>query len=127
MSAPSAPPPPPPRTADDQDKSSSKAEKEESGEKQGKREVVKGELIEAPRPIYPEEAKKRKIEGTVAVDIVIGHEGNVIYARAASGPELLQGAARDAAFKARFKPAMLNGRAVKVTAVISYDFALDEK
>ncbi len=40
MSTPTAPPPSPPRTADDQNKSSAKAEKDGSGQKQEKREVV---------------------------------------------------------------------------------------
>jgi len=127
MSAPSAPPPPPPRKADDQDKSSAKAEKEESGQKQDKREVVKGEVIEAPQPIYPDEAKEQKVEGMVTVGIVIDEEGKVISAKVSSGPELLHAASRDAAFKARFKPTTLNGKPVKATGAMTYNFVLDKK
>ncbi len=127
MSAPSAPPPPPPRKSDDQDKSSAKAKKEESGQKQDKGEVVKGELIEAPQPVYPDEAKEQKVEGTVTVSIVINEEGKVISAKVASGHQLLHAASRDAAFKARFKPTKLSGQPVKVTGVITYNFVLDKK
>lgn len=116
---PAQPPVPPTKPTAAQEKSD-KSRKD-------KQDAKKGELIEAPRPVYPEEARKQKIEGTVSVNIVIGDEGNVIEARATSGPELLQGAAKDAALKARFKPTLINGKAVKVSGVMTYDFVLDEK
>lgn len=87
----------------------------------------KGKLIEAPRPIYPEEAKAKKVEGQVSVAIVIGEEGNVISARPISGPELLQGAAKDAALKARFEPTVVDGKPAKVSGTMTYKFVLDEK
>ena len=67
--------------------------------------MEKGGLIEAPQPVYPVEAREKKIEGEVSVAIVIGEDGNVVSAKPTSGPEELQGAAREAAFKARFQPA----------------------
>lgn len=96
-------------------------------EKPEKPEVQEGELIEAPKPIYPDEAKAKKIEGRVTVSIVIGEEGNVISARPTSGPDLLQGAAKDAALKARFKPTSVNGKPAKVAGAMTYNFVLDEK
>ena len=92
-----------------------------------KQDVKKGGLIEAPRPIYPPEAKEKKVEGQVTVSIVIGEEGTVISARPTSGPELLQGAAKDAALKARFHPTVVNGKAAKVAGAMTYNFVLDEK
>ena len=86
---------------------------------------VKGELIEAPRPEYPDEAKKQKVEGTVTVTITIGEEGKVIFARAKSGPSILHEASVTAAYKARFKPSTVNGKPVKVAAIMTYDFKLD--
>ncbi len=113
------PPAPPAKPASEQEKS-----EKPRGDK---KEVQKGELIEAPRPIYPDEAKAKKIEGQVTVSIVIGEEGNVISARPTSGPELLQGAAKDAALKARFKPTVVNGKPAKVAGAMTYNFVLDEK
>lgn len=92
-----------------------------------KQDVKKGGLIEAPRPIYPPEAREKKVEGQVTVSIVIGEEGTVISARPTSGPELLQGAAKDAALKARFHPTVVNGKPAKVSGAMTYDFVLDEK
>lgn len=136
------PPPPPPRqpertqptqppansvsSALTQDKESSAAKNGESSQKTD-RKIVKGELIEAPRPEYPDEARKQKIEGKVTVSIVIGDEGKVISARATSGPAILHDASVAAAYKARFKPTLVDGKPAKVAGVLSYVFALDEK
>jgi TonB family protein len=124
-SEPSQPSPPtPPATKQDK---AEKPDKDKSAKEKGKDKVVKGELIEAPKPVYPEEAKKQKIEGTVVVGIVIGHDGNVISAKAKSGPEALYAASEQAASKARFKPTTKDGAPVKVYGLMTYDFVLDKK
>ena len=114
---PAAPPAKPATTP--QEKSQKPAKEEQD--------VKKGGLIEAPRPIYPPEAREKKVEGQVTVSIVIGEEGTVISARPTSGPELLQGAAKDAALKARFHPTVVNGKPAKVAGAMTYNFVLDEK
>jgi TonB family protein len=98
-----------------------------SDQHKSKDKLEKGGLIEVPPPVYPEEAKKDKIEGLVTVAIVIGDDGNVISAKAKSGPEALHGAAETAASKARFRPSTLNGKPVKVSGAMSYNFVLDKK
>ena len=94
---------------------------QEKSEKPGKQEIRKGGLIEAPRPIYPQEAKDKKVEGQVTVSIVIGEEGTVSSARPTSGPDLLQGAAKEAALKARFHPTIVNGKPAKVAGSMTYN------
>ncbi|HKR61041.1 MAG TPA: M56 family metallopeptidase [Pyrinomonadaceae bacterium] len=91
------------------------------------KDVKKGKLISAPKPVYPAEAKEKKVEGQVAVEIVIGEEGTVVSARPISGPDLLLGAAKDAAMQARFEPTLVNGKPAKVTGTMSYKFALKDK
>jgi TonB family protein len=115
----------PGESAAEQDEDSDKTDKDKSW-KEKKEKIKKGELIEAPRPAYPDEVKEQKIEGTVVVVITIGNDGNVIYAKAKSGPEALYGVSEVAARKARFKPTMLEGQPVKVTGLITYDFTLSE-
>lgn len=63
----------------------------------------------------------------VAVVITIGNDGNVIYAKAKSGPEELYGVSEAAALKARFQPTLVKGKPVKVSGVITYNFEADEK
>ncbi|MDQ2974096.1 MAG: M56 family metallopeptidase [Acidobacteriota bacterium] len=98
-----------------------------SDQQKVKGKLEKGGLIEAPSPVYPEEAKKDKVEGLVTVAIVIGDDGNVISAKAKSGPDALHAAAETAASKARFRPSTLNGKPVKVSGAMSYNFVLDKK
>jgi protein TonB len=63
----------------------------------------------------------------VSVQVTIDEEGNVISATALSGHPLLQAAAVAAARAARFAPTLLDGQPVKVTGVITYNFALPDK
>ena len=55
-------------------------------------------------PVYPSEALKERISGTVNVSIVIDRKGLVNRACALNGPAALRGAAEAAALKFRFKP-----------------------
>jgi TonB family protein len=114
-------PPAAPKKPDNQEN------KDKNSKDKSKQKVVKGELIEAPQPVYPDEAKKQKIEGTVVVAIVIGHEGNVFSAKAKSGPEALCAASEHAASRARFKPSTKDGEPVNVYGFMTYNFVLDKK
>ena len=117
--SPAQPPAPPAKPASIHEKPAKPSEEKEEGKKRG--------LIEAPKPIYPKAAREKRVEGQVTVSIVIDEDGTVISARPTSGPELLQGAAKDAALKARFHPTIVDGKPAKVTGAMTYDFVLDEK
>ena len=58
------------------------------------------------------------------MQITIDEGGNVISAKAVTGPPLLQGAAVAAAREAKFTPTSLCGHPVKVTGVVTYNFVL---
>ena len=78
----------------------------------------------APEPTYPPIAKAAGAQGTVSVKVTVDEAGNVIAAEAVSGHPLLRSAAVDAARESKFKPTVVDGKPVRVTAVISYDFTL---
>ncbi|HWS87008.1 MAG TPA: energy transducer TonB [Pyrinomonadaceae bacterium] len=86
--------------------------------------LITSKAIDKPAPPYPPIAKVANIQGTVAVQIVIDEQGRVVSAKATNGPPLLLNAAVQAAYRARFTPTVLGGRAVKVTGSISYNFVL---
>ena len=86
--------------------------------------VLNGTAVNLPTPVYPDAAKRMRISGTVAVEVVLDESGKVISAFAVSGPALLREAAIQAALKARFSPTKLSGQPVKVSGVINYKFAL---
>jgi TonB family protein len=84
--------------------------------------VLNGKALMLPRPSYPAVARAQHASGTVTVQVTIDEEGNVIEAKAVSGHPLLQPPALLAARQARFSPTKLEGRPVKVTGVITYNF-----
>jgi TonB family protein len=84
--------------------------------------VLNGKAISLPRPPYPPIAKAARASGTVTVQVTIDESGKVISARAVGGHPLLQQAAVQAAYGARFSPTQLSGQPVKVTGVITYNF-----
>lgn len=116
--------PPTPAEPDIQD--SDKPDKEKPSKEKSKEKIRKGALIEAPRPEYPDAIKEQKIEGTVAVVITIGDDGNVIDAKADGGPKELYAVSEAAARKARFHPTLVDGKPAKVTGVMTYNFKLDK-
>ncbi len=86
--------------------------------------VLNGKALSLPAPDYPEMAKRMRAVGLVAVDVVIDVNGKVISAKATGGNSMLQQAAVQAAYRARFSPTTLSGQPVKVAGVINYNFAL---
>ena len=83
-------------------------------------------LLSKPEPDYPSEALTRGLSGVVNVFVVIDESGAVISAgpRAGLGAHLLREAAVEAAYKASFKPVMVDGKAIIATGLIQYRFVL---
>jgi TonB family protein len=84
--------------------------------------VLNGKAISKPAPAYPAVARAARASGTVNVQVLIDEAGKVVSARAVSGHPLLQQAAVQAAYGARFSPTLLSGQPVKVSGVITYNF-----
>jgi TonB family protein len=108
-SAPPAPPPPP--------STSSTQDFEQVPESD-----LQSRVITEVKPEYPPTAKKMKATGTVEVEITISEAGLVIQAKAISGHLALRSAAVEAARNWVFKPAMLNGKPVRVKSVLTFVF-----
>ena len=73
--------------------------------------------------VYPEEAKRKRIQGEVAVEINVNDKGEVTDARAVSGEEVLRPAAVEAAKQFRFS----NNVNKNVKATLTFNFVLGEK
>ena len=76
------------------------------------------------KPIYPEAAKKARVQGLVVLDIVIGRTGEVEMARAISGPKKLRAAAAEAVKRWKWEPFHLNERPIQVRTKIAVSFCL---
>ena len=83
---------------------------------------LNGKAIDLPKATYPDEARKGRAAGTVQVQVLVDETGKVVSAKAVFGPEPLRDAAVKAALRAKFKPTIVDGVAVKVSGILTYDF-----
>lgn len=84
--------------------------------------VETGRALALPKPAYPRIARAAHVSGQVTVQLLIDVDGTVMEAVAVSGHPLLQGVSVQAAKDSRFSPTKVDGKAVKVTGIIRYDF-----
>lgn len=88
--------------------------------------VVSAEATSKVQPSYPHSAVTARVSGAVAVLVTINEQGNVIEARAVSGPSLLWGAAVSAARRWKFKPSTIGGVPAKTSKTIVFNFKSDK-
>lgn len=84
--------------------------------------ILNGKAKTLVKPIYPPAAVKNKASGAVNVTVTVDFQGNVIAAEAVSGNELLREASVAAARQAKFAPHLVNGKAVKISGLLVYNF-----
>jgi TonB family protein len=75
-------------------------------------------------PLYPEEARRAGMEGTVVLDALIAQDGTVKHLRPIQGVEVLTQSAMDAVQGWRFEPYRSGHDAVEVETTIFLDFRL---
>ena len=88
--------------------------------------VMAGNLLNKVIPVYPAEAKKAKIQGTVVLNVKIGKDGAVENLKVASGPKVLQRSALDAVRQWRWKPYEVDGKAALVETKVQITYSLTE-
>ena len=83
------------------------------------------EILDKPRPIYSEEARKLNLEGEVLLEVMFGADGGLRVNRVVHGlGHGLDEAAVTATNHIRFKPAQRNGMAIDSTAIVHVVFQL---
>jgi TonB family protein len=90
----------------------------------GPYEVREPHLLERVEPIYPEIARRARIQGRVVLECVIGPDGLVRDVVVKQGNRILSPAAVEAVRQWRYVPTLLNGRPASVVLVVSVDFHL---
>jgi TonB family protein len=88
--------------------------------------VVNDEPLSQPTIVYPAEAKAKRIQGTVELEVRVSETGRVVAVRALSGPEELRQAAVDAYRLASYRPLVRGGKAVPAVVTTKVDFSLHE-
>lgn len=80
--------------------------------------------VQKSNPVYPPGARTMRQTGVVRVELLIDENGQVAAVQNSSGPTMLQGAAKDAVRKWKFKPFVRDGQPVKATGFLSFNFDL---
>lgn len=83
---------------------------------------LNGKALNLVQPSYPEAARRLSISGQVRVEITIGENGRVIDAKVTGGHILLRQGVEQAARSSVFAPTTLNGKPIKVSGYITYNF-----
>jgi TonB family protein len=86
--------------------------------------VSVGLLAYRVQPVYPPEARREGIQGTVVLRAVISKEGLIEGLQLVSGPKELAPAAIDAVKQWRYRPYLVMGNPVQVDTEIQVNFQL---
>jgi protein TonB len=86
--------------------------------------MTEATLIRRVDPLYPAQAREKRLAGPVTVEATIGENGSVRTVKVVSGPALLADSAADAVRQWRYKPATLNGKAIEAQKQITVVFKL---
>lgn len=85
-------------------------------------EIMEKLVTHKVQPIYPEAARRARVQGVVVLDTTISRDGEVLNIRPVSGPDELTPAAVDAVKWWHFQPYLVNGQAVQVRTTLAVDF-----
>ncbi|MGB8540763.1 MAG: TonB family protein [Candidatus Acidiferrales bacterium] len=83
-----------------------------------------GQLVNLVEPVYPPDAQKNHVEGTVKLRATIGTDGAIKDLQTLSGPPSLLPAALSAVREWRYDPTLLNGQPIETQENISLVFRL---
>jgi protein TonB len=82
------------------------------------------QLISHMDPVYPQDAERQHIEGTVKLHAIVGRDGAVQNVEVTTGPPLLASAALSAVRQWRYKPTLLADQPIETREEITIIFRL---
>jgi protein TonB len=85
--------------------------------------IQESKLIRKVEPVYPELAKRARVQGKVVLVVTVDEEGSVADINIASGHPLLDEAAVTAVRQWKYSPTLLNGEPVSVIATVTVTFS----
>jgi len=87
--------------------------------------ITEPQKLSGPNPLYPEAARRARIQGVVVLECTIGKDGRVQRVKVLRGLPLgLTESAEDAVRKWRFQASTLNGKPVEVLYILTVRFNL---
>ena len=83
------------------------------------------QILFKPKPVYTDEARAKKIEGDVVLQVVFAASGEIKVERVVQGLGYgLEDSAESAARQIRFRPAQQAGQPVDSTAIVHITFEM---
>jgi len=73
-------------------------------------------------PEYPATARRAKLQGVIALEVVVGRDGSVVDIHALNGPDVLAKAAIEALRWWRFEPYLVEGKPAVVETTVAVEF-----
>jgi TonB family protein len=89
--------------------------------------VMQGMAARKVPPVYPTEAKDQGLQGVVLMNVRIDKEGSVSNVEVVSGEPSLAAAAVEAVRQWKYRPYLLNGKAVEVETQVQVSFTLSQE
>jgi periplasmic protein TonB len=86
--------------------------------------VSQGLLVKRVTPVYPQQARQMRLEGSVQLLATIGKSGDVTSVKQLSGDGILGRAAADAVRQWKYKPYYLNGEPIEIQTQVTVNFKL---
>jgi TonB family protein len=86
--------------------------------------LMKGKVINMAQPVYPLEAKRSHIAGSVIFKITVDEAGQVSAVKTLCGPPLLVKSAESSIRQTQMEATIVAGKPVKITGIIIYNFTL---
>ncbi|MEP6922936.1 MAG: energy transducer TonB [Pyrinomonadaceae bacterium] len=77
------------------------------------------------KPFYPQEAKHYRLFGQIVIETIVDEKGQVIFTQARKGKPFLIQTARQAACQSSYAPQLFEGKPIKFSWTIVYNFILD--
>jgi len=87
--------------------------------------VAAGRLLKRVPPVYPEDARRNYVQGTVRLLAVIEEDGSIGELRVAKGVCALSKAAMDAVKQWKYQPFVVNGQNVRIYTTVETVFTLN--
>lgn len=85
-------------------------------------------IIKKVAPTYPQEAKKKKIQGEVALDVTVDEQGKVVRTKIIKSVDPSLGEAATKAIKQwEYAPLILDGQPKAFIVTVHVNFALDKE